>query len=169
MRDIRDAIKTISSRNNDGYSVACTVESIDLINNTCYCVPLNGGADIQEVRLMADNKNGFLLIPKVDSIVIISFIGDSSAIVSMVSQVSEVQLNGKNFDGLVKVNPLVDKVNALENKINAILNALKTTTIPLAPSGSYPFAPLYTAINAISPITQKSDLENTKILQGDGS
>jgi hypothetical protein len=169
IKDIRDSINGIVEKNHNSYSVLCKVNSVDTSKLTCYCIPINGGADIIDVRLMADAKNGFLLTPKVGSIVVVSFIDKGQSFVSMVSQVSEVQLNGKNFDGLVKITPLVNKVNALENQINNILNALKATTIPLAPSGSYPFAPLYAAINPIAPITQKSDLENTTILQGDGS
>lgn len=71
--------------------------------------------------------------------------------------------NDGNNNGIPKVTPLTSKINALENLVNSILNALKTTVIPLAPSGSYPFAPLYAALNDITPITAQSDLENTKL------
>lgn len=71
--------------------------------------------------------------------------------------------NGGNNNGIPKVTPLTAKINALENLVNGILNALKTTVIPLAPSGTYLFAPLYAALNDITPITAQSDLENTKV------
>jgi hypothetical protein len=46
--------------------------------------------------------------------------------------------------------------------VNTILDTLKTIVIPLAPSGTYPFAPLFTTINDL-PAQNKSDLEETKI------
>jgi hypothetical protein len=33
----------------------------------------------------------------------------------------------------------------------------------------YPFAPLYTAYNPITPTTQKADLENTTVIHGTGN
>ena len=90
-KDLIDALRSITKQNNDGFSKVCTVDSVDLTNLTCYCVPINGDADIQEVRLMANIENGFLLIPEVDSVVVVSFLSDSSAYVSMVSKVSEIQ------------------------------------------------------------------------------
>ena len=78
-KDLIDALRSITKQNNDGFSKVCTVDSVDLTNLTCYCVPINGDADIQEVRLMANIDNGFLLIPEVDSVVVVSFLSDSSA------------------------------------------------------------------------------------------
>lgn len=74
-----------------------------------------------------------------------------------------ITINGGDNDGLVKVAALKDKINALENLVNGILNVLKATSIPLAPSGTYPFATLYTSLNAITPVTSQSDLENPDV------
>ena len=117
-KDLRDALRSLVKPNNDGFAKVCTVDSIDLVNLICYCIPLNGDADLVGVRLMANIDNGFLLIPAVDSIVVVSFLSDSSAYVSLVSKVSEVHLNGKNFDGLVKINEQTAKLNQLVNKNN---------------------------------------------------
>jgi len=167
-KDLRDAIKKLNTPNNDGFSKACKVDSVDLSTLTCYCLPLNDDADIPNVRLMANANNGFLLIPEVDSIVIVSFLDSSSAFVSMVSKVSEVNLNGKNFDGLVKVQELTDKLNNLEGLVNDLLTALQGVVIPLAPSGTYPFAPLFGSYTPLIP-TQQTEIENPTIKQGDGN
>lgn len=167
--NLTQALKAAVLPNEMGFAKVCTVDSVDMSANTCYCIPINDDADMQEVRLIAQQSNGFLLIPKVGSVVVVSMLSDSSFFVSMFSDIDEINLNGKNFDGLVKIGPLVNKVNAIENLVNSILNTLKTTTIPLAPSGTYPFAPLYASLNDIAPLTQKSDLENTTVKQGDGS
>ena len=74
------------------------------------------------------------------------------------------KFNGGNNDGMVLINALTTKINNLETLVNNILAVLKATVIPLAPSGTYPFASLYAAYSALSP-THKSDIENTQIKQ----
>jgi len=91
-KELRDSLRKLTTPNSNAYSKVCTVDSVDLVNLTCYCIPINDDADITEVRLMANIDNGFLLIPEVNSIVVVSFLSDSSAYVSLVSKVSEIQL-----------------------------------------------------------------------------
>lgn len=165
---IADSIKLLSNKKDNNYNVVCTVKSFDSTENTCYCLPINGDADIFGVRVISDNKKGFLLIPKVGSVVIVSFLDNALPFISMFSEVDKIEINGSNYEGIVKVNELVTKINSLENLINNILTTLKNTTIPLAPSGTYPFLPLYTAFSNIVPITNKNDLQNPKVLHGDG-
>ncbi len=168
-KQLVDALRDAVDPNVKAFSLACTVDSVDLTNLTCYCVPINGDADMQEVKLIANNNKGFLIVPAVDSVVIVSLLSGSSYYVSMFSKVDSIQLNGDSYGGIPRVDPLVTKVNALENLLNNVLNVLKTTSIPLAPSGTYPFAPLYAALSNIAPLTQKSDLENTTVKHGNGS
>lgn len=167
-KDLRDALRSLVKPNNDGFAKVCTVDSVDLTTLTCYCVPLNDDADIINVRLMANIDNGFLLIPEVDSIVVVSFLSDSSAYVSLVSKVSEVHLNGKNFDGLVKVNDLVEKLNNLENKVNTIISTYNAHTHVASSFGTPTTTPVAQVTGTLTP-TIKQDLENITILQGDGS
>lgn len=167
-KDLRDALRSLVKPNNDGFAKVCTVDSVDLTTLTCYCVPLNDDADIINVRLMANIDNGFLLIPEVDSIVVVSFLSDSSAYVSLVSKVSEVHLNGKNFDGLVKINDLVQKLNNLENKVNTIISTYNAHTHVASSFGTPTTTPVAPVTGTLTP-TIKQDLENITILQGDGS
>lgn len=167
-KDLRDALRSLVKPNNDGFAKVCTVDSVDLTTLTCYCVPLNDDADIINVRLMANIDNGFLLIPEVDSIVVVSFLSDSSAYVSLVSKVSEVHLNGKNFDGLVKINDLVEKLNNLENKVNTIISTYNAHTHVASSFGTPTTTPVALVTGTLTP-TIKQDLENITILQGDGS
>lgn len=158
-KELRDALKTLTKPNNDGYSKVCTVDSVDLVNRTCYCIPINEDADITEVRLMANIDNGFLLIPEVDSVVVVSFLSDSSAYVALVSKVSEVQLNGTNFNGLIKIDEQTAKLNQLVTELQTQLGLIATGIA--AGGGSYTPATLSTF--------NKTDYENIKIKQGDGS
>lgn len=158
-KELRDALKTLTKPNNDGYGKVCTVDSVDLVNRTCYCIPINEDADITEVRLMANIDNGFLLIPEVNSIVVVSFLSDSSAYVALVSKVSEVQLNGTNFNGLIKIDEQTAKLNQLVTELQTQLVLIATGIA--AGGGSYTPATLSTF--------NKTDYENIKIKQGDGS
>lgn len=158
-KELRDALKTLTKPNNDGYGKVCTVDSVDLVNRTCYCIPINEDADITEVRLMANIDNGFLLIPEVNSIVVVSFLSDSSAYVALVSKVSEVQLNGTNFNGLIKIDEQTSKLNQLVTELQTQLGLIATGIA--AGGGSYTPATLSTF--------NKTDYENIKIKQGDGS
>ena len=167
-KELRDSLKRLTTPNGNAYSKVCTVDSVDLVNLTCYCIPINDDADITEVRLMANIDNGFLLIPEVNSIVVVSFLSDSSAYVSLVSKVSEIQLNGTNYDGLVKVQELTDKLNNLENKLNDLITACSSQVVTLAPSGTFPLASFFTSVTPLIP-TQQTEIENQKVKQGDGS
>jgi hypothetical protein len=64
---------------------------------------------------------------------------------------------------MVKVGDLVSKMQQVEGKVNDVLTALQGVVIPLAPSGTYSFAPIFSPITTINPLTQQSDLENTKV------
>jgi hypothetical protein len=167
-KELRDSLRTLTTPNGNAYSKVCTVDSVDLVNLTCYCIPINDDADITEVRLMANIDNGFLLIPEVNSIVVVSFLSDSSAYVSLVSKVSEIQLNGTNYDGLVKVQELTDKLNNLENKLNDLITACSSQVVTLAPSGTFPLDSFFTSVTPLIP-TQQIEIENQKVKQGDGS
>jgi len=159
-RIVQDELKKSSVK----ASIACKVISVsgDPIDGlmTCDCAPIDGSAIIEDVQLCAnfnDNTNeaGFLLIPKEGSIVTVSFKNNSDAFVSMVSVVDYVYLNGNKFGGIVRVNDLVTKINIIENSINAISIWAATVTPPLV-------------LPEITPTT-KTEIENTKVLHGDGS
>lgn len=164
IENIKFAIRKIAGIDKT-YSEVCNVTDIDLIAGTCNCTPIDGSAILTNVRLNADYKDGFKLIPKLNSVVIVTLINNTTGYISMVSEVDEIHLNGTNNDGIVKVNDLITKMNNLENLVNNILTTLKTTIIPLAPSGTYPFATLYAAYNNLTP-TIKSDLENPTVKNG---
>lgn len=166
---LKEAIRAMQTEQSIN-TMLCKVISVDGL--LCDCEPINGDADILEVRLNASGEIGYVITPKIGSLVMVTKFERFEAFISSFSDVEKVEINCNNIvfnggenDGLVLIGELVTKLNNLENQINDILNILKTTTIPLAPSGTYPFAPLYTSITPIAPITQKSDLENTKIKQ----
>lgn len=163
--EIVEAIRKIANNEFTPYSVVCEVESVNLTDKTCYCIPVNGDADLQNVRLNADKKDGFLLIPKQNSLVVVSFINDNAGYISMVSEVDEIQLNGSTHDGLVKVTDLVTKLNNLENKVNTIISTFNTHTHVASSFGSPTTVPPTLITGTLTP-TIKTDLENNKVKHG---
>lgn len=181
-RDIIYAIQKIAGV--DGIKkaqlVMGTVTKVD--EKTCDVDITLGDAcqSIKGVYLNSSSNDGFTQIPAKESDILIALMPDNSAYMVACEDITKVvcyidannkfEFGSNGFiwndgtnAGMVKVIELTQKINALENLVNNILTTLKSTTIPLAPSGTYPFAPLYTAFSNISPITQQSDIEDKNI------
>ena len=161
---------TAKSKGND--SLVCKVISVDLPTNTCYCEPINGDSEIQNVKLTTNITGagvGFLLIPKINSLVVVSFLDNSSAQVSMVAEVDEVNINGKTLGGLVKVIDLTTKLNNLENKVNALITGI-SGWVPVPNDGGAALKVALTAwlSSSLTP-TVRANIENILIKQGDGT
>jgi hypothetical protein len=149
------------------------VTAVDKTKDTCTVQPVEG-AELQGVRLRSvvneDSEKTFVVYPKVGSFVMVSRIHQlDEFFVSAFDEVEEIRIdcdkiiiNQGDNSGLVKIDPLVEKVNNLENKVNDLITALQGVTIPLAPSGTYPFAPIFSPITTLTP-TIKNDLEDTKV------
>lgn len=166
---IKDAIRQLVKTDDVLYSVLCTVKSVDTTNNICDCEPINGDADLLEVRLMAQNETGFLIIPKVDSVVVVTMINKYTGYVAMFSEVEKIYLNGDNYDGLVKVGDLVEKLNNLEDLVNDLVTKYNAHTHPYVnvstPAVTSPTTSLETTV--LVP-TQQAELENTTVVHGNG-
>ena len=155
---IKDAIRSVIPDMNN-YSVICTVSDINLVKCVCNCTPKDGGAVLVNVRINASNKDGFKLIPKDNTDVVVTLINNTTGYVSMVSEVDEIHLNGVSFGGIVKIVEQTAKLNQLVAELQAQLVLIATGIA--AGGGSYTPGTLSTF--------NKTDYENTTIKQGDGS
>jgi hypothetical protein len=163
--DIRALIQKLAKTDDEIYSLVCTVKEVN--GDFCSVAPVNGDAEIFKVKLVAgSSKTPLLIEPVVDSVVVVTFLSKNTAFISLYSEIESVQIRGDQYGGLIKIEELVKKINALENQVNDLYNALIGIVVPLAPSGAYPLAPSFAAIQPIAPTTQKSDLENDKIKHG---
>lgn len=168
-RDIAEAIRTLSGMDDLTFeSSACTVKNIDTTKMVCDCTPLDGSADFLDVRLNANYTKGFTLIPKDKSIVIVTQLSDATAYVSMVSEVDEIYLAGDDNGGLVKVQDLVSKLNNLESDLNSLKTVFSTwTPAPGDGGAALKLAAATWYAQQLTP-TQVTDLENKKVLHGNG-
>ena len=176
-RYIKEAIEKLAGTHlkDDVKFVDCTVDNVDLDLGTCSATPIgeNNPTQIINIELEAEVCDGLLIVPVVGSTISVIYSTRNTPYVYKFSDIDSVVYSGNTwqfgdgkFGGIPKVIELTAKINALENLINNILNVLKTTTIPLAPTGTYPFAPLYSDLNDILPITKKEDLENPNVTHG---
>lgn len=169
--------------------IMATVDSVDVATRTCTCTTISNNTELQllGVRLMAEVNDGLLIVPSKDSTVIIENTKDYPMIImySAIDKVFSVaggstfqidkdgiKLDGDGFNGLVKVKELTDKINAVEKLLNDLINKYNAHTHMYVPGtlASIPTA-VTTSVESqtISPITKQSDIENTKVMHGDGS
>lgn len=158
------------------YCVVGTVDSVNATAKTCEVTVLNGDADLQGVRLIANSTaGGLLLLPTVGSVVVCSFLNDAVAYVSMYSAVDAIQLNGTTYRGLVRIIELVQKLNALETFANQVKTAEAAINAAAVSSPGTPVtnATLAAFLATISPTfitpTTITNLENTTVKHGNGT
>ncbi len=114
-------------------------------------------------------EGGILVIPKIDSFVIVKEIGNERAYIELYSEIEEILINCEkitfndgNFKGLVKVESMLEKINALENKINDLQTILTSHVHPETGATTSP-SPQLASLSPITPISNLSDFENEKI------
>lgn len=167
--EVRKAIKTVGQNTNEINCIVCTVDSVDLTKKSCYCLPIDTSkADLQDVRLIADNKVGFMIVPKVGSIVVVSYITNELTYISMFSSVDKILLNGEAYDGLVRVVELTTKLNNLETAFNnhLLLYNLHVHAGVTVGTGATGIAAPDTQVLVK---TIKTELENTTVKHGNGT
>lgn len=125
------------------------VVSVDVNACTCTVDQVSGKTSAKRftVYLMPDVGDGLLLVPAIDSTVIIAWSDRNKPYVAMFSDLQDVYLdatgkitlNQGTEGGLVKVRDLVIRLNLIENAFNALnskVNALAPTPVinPLVPT-----------------------------------
>jgi len=165
--DIRGAIKALSGFNDLSYETTiCKVLSVDEINFTCKCEPIDGSADFFGVLLNADKKKGFVLIPKVGSFVVISQMSETTSCVVMVSDVSQVYIAGDENGGLVKVQILNAALNNLQTEINTLKLAITALMAGYAPIDGGVALGIFNAV--LLPQINITNIENSNVKHGNG-
>lgn len=168
--EIKSALTEFVKQNSDSNdSLVCTVKSYDSATKTCYCVPVADFADIQQVRINPDvNKKGLIVFPKLNSVVLVSFLSDSSAYISMFSEIDEMRLGGDQYGGIAKTEPIATSLNNLENKVNALITAITAwTPVPNDGGAALKVALTSWLSSTVSP-TMLSTITNDTIKHGDG-
>lgn len=152
MSQIAELIRRLSG-DKDALLKLCTVTSVDRATRTVDCEPLDESAPILGVSLQGDQEgdNGFLLLPKVGSYVIVGLVdGQDTGAVLLTDELDALEVkigdqsltitaegiifNGGELGGLVNVEGLTSRLNAIEADINDLKQAL-TSWIPISGDG----------------------------------
>lgn len=150
-------------------SVICTVKSYDAPTKTYYCEPIGDYADLQQVKIIADStKDGFLIMPKINSIVVVSLINDNAGYISMFSEVDEIHLAGVNYGGLAKTADLATRLNNLENKVNALVAYSATHVHAGVTVGAGVTGVTATPVTGALTLTTQADISSAEVFHGDG-
>lgn len=108
------------------YSKLAIVKSVDLENATV-SVQIVDGDLLEDVRLQqVQNDAGLLIVPAIDSPVLIAWTDKTTAYISLTSQIENIVFQGGNFGGLIKISELTEKLNSLVNNIKVNYQAIKT-------------------------------------------
>jgi len=154
------------------YSLVCNVDSVDLTDRSCVCTPVNGGAELQDVRVQASlgGTTGLFIEPVVDSKVVVSFLSREIAYISLFTDIENVYLdfnsqvifNGGSNGSMVDINDLTYRLNLIENKVNAIITAYNAH-VHVETGGST--SPTVSLVAGSLSLTSQPDLENPDIQQ----
>lgn len=168
-RDLAEAIRQLVGLESlEQTAIACKVSNVDTTKYTCDCSPINGDADFKGVKYNANGLKGFVLEPKEDSIVIITRTSDTTAFVSMVSEVNQIYLNGDGDGGLIKITDLTTELNNRYTVLKNIFLAVATAAdAGVSSAGGTPSAvTAYNAIQATLTSLNKTAYENNKVKHG---
>ena len=118
--------KAVRDQVGEQYSKICTVDSYDQETGTIDVSPLDESAPILGVRIVAgESGSPFLLVPVVGSFVAVSFMSETSAVVSMFSEVETVSIRGDEFGGLVKIEELKKQLEVMTSRIDTLYKAIE--------------------------------------------
>lgn len=187
LKDILNRIIDNRIQTQEIYSILGTVKSVDLTTNTCDVTPIGDNiADVLGVRLnntLSTSAKGLITIPKVGSVVTVTFLSKSDAFVSMFSEIDSYALkitddvtlevsegdkfvfNGGALDGMCLVNDVVTRLNNIENDINTLKTAFTSWVTVPNDGGAALKAVTASWYGSSLILTNKSDIENTDIKQ----
>ena len=165
MNDIKSLlIRILKTEFENKYAFVGKVISVDGTN--IIVENLESKGTYSNVRLQANPGNGILIIPSVDSFVIIGRLTGNAGYVAMVSDADSIQLLDGSYGGLVKIDDLVSSLNALETYTRDLKTSLDlhvhTGVTTGAGSSGVPVTPSTTGIAN----TAKATLENDLITHG---
>lgn len=169
MSDITKTIQELAgTRNQDEVKLyQCNVNSIDLSKRTANVTTITGTANLTfDALLTAGISDGFVIKPEIGSMVYVLTSKYTLPFIVTFSDITQFDIMGGEFGGLVKVVELTQKLNNLENKVNEIITTFGTHTHTVIMLGA-PTATTATPIVGNLTVSQRAEIENTKIKHGE--
>jgi hypothetical protein len=158
LMNIKDAIQRIADTREEVYSLLCTVDAVNATERTADVTPVDGRASVYGVRLQAaiGGENGVLLLPKVGSLVVVTFMGFAEAYVALASELDQVlifatdiQLGGDQGEKAVLGETLNSHLGELNQGLADTLMHLSTFASTQAAASAGVLAPLAAGYSAL--------------------
>lgn len=111
--NIREIIQELNKTNDEIYSLIGKVTKVDKDKNTCTVEPIDGTPKIFDVKFSPSDSIDFLIVPKVDSMVVVSFMNKDNAFVSMFSEVDKYTIKSSEEDLKTILSDLIDTINQM--------------------------------------------------------
>lgn len=167
MNDVKSLlIGILQSEFSNKNAIVGKVISVD--GNTAVIENLETKAVYSNVRLQATaGAAGMLLIPTVDSFVLVGRMDGNAGYVAMVSDVDSIQMLDGTYGGLIKIDELVQKLNILEKELNDLKDQF-TSWVVVPNDGGAALKALLVPTWTVPQITETvvADLENEDITHG---
>jgi hypothetical protein len=137
--DFAGAIKKLTKTSDEVYAKVCEVIEVNQSEKTIDVKPIDGTAEIFDVRLQAESETGGLvLFPKKGSAVLVVFINKNCAAVVNTSEITNYELKIRNCEfSIDKEGFLLKKENETLKKLMAdLLKAIKQMKFTVATTGT---------------------------------
>lgn len=117
--NISGVIKKISKSSDEVYAKVCEVLEVNTQEITVDVKPIDGTAEIFDVRLQAESETGGLVIfPKVGSMVLVVFLNKNNASVVNTSEITKYELKIENSELLIDKDAFLVKIENVEFQID---------------------------------------------------
>lgn len=166
-QNIIDVIMKSMRDQEEIYSLVATVDSVDEGKMTVDVSPIDDKAPVLSVRMISGNsETPFLIIPKVGSKCVVTFLSRETAFVSLYSEIESVKIRGDQFGGLIKIEELVNQLSVMGSRIDKLYEAF-SDAVPVAQDGGAAFQTSAKLILATQIETEDfSDIENENVKHG---
>ncbi|HHT9079463.1 hypothetical protein [Flavobacterium psychrophilum] len=137
--NVASTIKKLSETSDEVYAKVCEVLEINEVEKTVDVKPIDGTAEIFDVRLQAESETGGLvLFPKKGSNVLVVFINKNSAAVVNTSEIEKIDLVIEGVELKIdKEGFLLKKENeTLKRLMSDLLKAIKQMKFTVATTGT---------------------------------
>lgn len=152
MTKIADAIRGLVPMYEGG--VLASISAVDVAEATCDVAPLDGSAPMLDVRLTT-SPGGFLLVPKVGSIVLVLpsqevfYVVDRSELSAAKVLADRVDLAGENGQPIPLGDDLNKDLRSIVDELSALVDALDTFALTQQSASVGPLAPLQAGFIAL--------------------
>lgn len=164
-QQFRESIKNTAIGDERIYTTYAKVKAVD--GAFCSVIPFDGVEIIEDVELQSvTSTNGLLLIPVIDSVVLVSWLSKNKPFVTMYSELETVSLRGEDFGGLIKIEELKKELDIVTDRLDTLYDAINNATPVPQDGGAGLQATMKVTLATQIDKEDYSNIENEKVKHG---